>query len=505
MRLKILCFPIFICVGSLIAQTDFATLGKTVNLRINYNGTLGINVDDLSPQSSVTNNDNNHFLRQAGLYIVAQDQNGLYHSAVQRLSSVGSFDFWGGPIDTLTGQTDNSDSWKNVWTVTQDQIKEHRNNLRNPDYQIPTSIAEWPANGNGGFATYLAPFIDANNDGIYDATLGDYPAIKGTKSAYCVFNDKAEEHRASFGLELGIEVQFMAYVLENNDAVYLEYFIINRGINDYPKINIGFFLDGECGNPNDNYAGTLELFPQSVFIYNGDDFDDDHFGNKLPFVSATFLNENLTKSIAFDNTNNVNGTPTTADEFIQLGLGNWKNGQLLQQGGDGVIPTQPANYIFAQSPENGMNWQEIPANSSPGKRTIIGINEHNDFKAKDHIKLDLALNFGTLTSDDNHIQKIASMAKESALDYRLVTSDKEMKKDESFNVYPNPVTTSFFTLTSLHKFDLQIINNQGVMVYKENNLEKGTTRCNINLATGVYYLKLNTQYDLYTKKICVIR
>jgi hypothetical protein len=94
MRLKILCFPIFICVGSLIAQTDFATLGKTVNLRINYNGTLGINVDDLSPQSSVTNNDNNHFLRQAGLYIVAQDQNGLYHSAVQRLSSVGSFDFW---------------------------------------------------------------------------------------------------------------------------------------------------------------------------------------------------------------------------------------------------------------------------------------------------------------------------------------------------------------------------------------------------------------------------
>lgn len=55
--------------GQVHSQVEFSTMGDSVQLRINSNGSLGVNLSDLSPSSNLTRQTNNHFLKQAGLYL----------------------------------------------------------------------------------------------------------------------------------------------------------------------------------------------------------------------------------------------------------------------------------------------------------------------------------------------------------------------------------------------------------------------------------------------------
>tara|TARA_B110000902_G_scaffold118615_1_gene139121 strand:+ start:18052 stop:19572 length:1521 start_codon:yes stop_codon:yes gene_type:complete len=489
--------------SQVLAQIGFATMGDSVLVRINSNGSLGVNLSNLSPSSSLANQTNNHFIKQAGLYIVARDVSGQFHSAIQYMQGIDSFDFWPGPVDTLTGQTGNIEDWDNVWSISKEEVDYHKNNWTKDGYKPIISIANWPANGSNGYAQYLAPFMDYNSDGVYNPELGDYPAIRGEKSAYCIFNDLAEEHAASLGVELGLEVQLMVYQLANSKTIYLEYYLINRSILDFDNTWVGFFIDGQCGNPNDNFAGTFQTYPQSVFVYNGDELDEGYFEENLPFVSATFLNENLTRSIAFDNTTNINGAPVSMAEFIETGQGNWKNGQPLQQGGEGVITTNTTEYIFNQSTSSSNPWvEEVPINTL-GKRTIVGITEHTNFTAKSFIKLDIALDFGFYKSEDRRIETIAAVCDQSLNNYRNVTSAKKVASENTFSVYPNPITSSQFTLDSRHTYDLEIIDFQGITTYSENNIKKGKKVYNIHLDAGIYVLKLTTEKGVQTIKLCV--
>ncbi|MFT6745639.1 MAG: hypothetical protein ACJAR8_002203, partial [Bacteroidia bacterium] len=90
---------------SLCAQTAYSTLGAEHEVRVNSNGSIGINIKSLAPASFYNKDSTKPLLAQAGLWLVAEDENGQYHTAVQYLSGKDSFDFWPGPIDTLTGQT----------------------------------------------------------------------------------------------------------------------------------------------------------------------------------------------------------------------------------------------------------------------------------------------------------------------------------------------------------------------------------------------------------------
>lgn len=486
-----------------LAQTGFTTLGDSVLLRINSNGSLGIDLADLSPSSNVANSPENHFVKQAGLYIVAQDRNGQFHSAIHYTQGKDSFDFWPGPVDTLTLQTGDISEWDKTWSVTQQNIDDHKANWDKDNYILDNNIKNWPANGKDGYATYLAPFVDYNGDGIYNPELGDYPAIRGQKSVYCIFNDLAEEHTASLGIELGIEVQLLAYQLAGSESIYLEYYIINRSITEFEKIWVGFALDGQCGNPNDNFAGTFASYPQSIFVYNADDNDEGFFGTNLPYASATFLNENLDKSIAFDGKNGVNSSPKFVNEFIEIGQGNWKNGQPLQQGEEGISTTTLANYIFNQNQNEPNPWVETAPTNTAGERTIIGITEYDDFNSKNFIKMDIALNFGTYTTENDRINTINRTCEESISNYRKVTNVLSTPPLTSFSMYPNPTNGKQFFIDSENNFDLEIIDIQGIKRHSAENLKKGKNTCNISLPTGVYYVKLRTKIGAQTIKLCI--
>ncbi|PCJ63576.1 MAG: hypothetical protein COA58_15675 [Bacteroidetes bacterium] len=487
-----------------MSQTAHTTLGKKHQFRINSNGSLGIDITNLKPASFEDGDPSKPYIGQAGLWISVQDELNNYHTAVQYLSAEDSFDFWPGPIDTLTGQTGDITTWDKVWKVTQLEIDNHKANFNSGEYIIPASILNWPAQGSGGFSKFLAPFVDVNKNKTYDPEYGDYPAIKGIEAAYTIFNDLADEHTSSFGQDIGIEVQLMAYTLASSSKIFLEYFIINRSSTDYTNAKIGFFIDGKCGNKRDNYAGTLETYPQTVFVYNADSLDEGFFENQRPYVLASFLNENLSSSICFNDKTGINGSPEINQDFINYSIGKWKNSTDLVVGGDGTGPGVSTSIIFPQSDESKpLFWPEELSSNDSGSRTIMGFASFSLFNAGDYKKMDIAIDVGTVNSLQNIRDSIREKSSTSLSYFKEISSSKRGPIQPYFGIYPNP-SNGTFTITNVPTgSEFFITNNQGVKVFYEKRLQESKILCNIKLSPGIYWVELITEQNTRVKKLCI--
>lgn len=494
-------FIALICGVNSFAQIAYSDLGDKHQLRINSNGSVGINLETNEPASFYQRDTNLPLLKQAGLWIVGKDVDGVYHTATHYLSDNNGFDFWSGPVDTLTGQTGNASKWNKVWKVTQEEIETHRTNFKKTIYTTPASIANWPAMGSENFATYLAPFIDANIDGKYNPDKGDYPDINGITATYCIFNDMQKEHSASYGPELGIEVHMMAYQLTENSPIYLEYYILNRRPTDFTDVRVGFFVDGECGNRNDNYAGTFSSYPQSIFVYNSPTAEDE-FIDGTPYVLATFLNENLASTIAFNDSSSVNGRPETNQHFINYAYSLWKDSSTLQQGANGVNSGNKTEFIFSQNANNPEMWTEEQQPNNSGSRTIIGFSEPVSLAKNEFTRIFICLDAG-VSSFDNIANYLEEKAAKNAQAYRSISSIPTTPKFAEFNLYPNPTSGVFHLESKTSIESVQISNYQGVEIYRKDNFKKNTWTCNIPLLPGVYIVQLTTVAGVQTKKICI--
>lgn len=469
--------------------------------RINANGSLGLDLNTLRPASFYENNTNLPLLKQAGLWIIAQDKGGAYHTATHFQNEVDGYDFWAGPVDTLTGQTSGTSEWNKVWTVTKDEIDYHKENSQKVGYEVPLSLRSWPAKGSDGFANYLAPFIDVNDDGEYKPEQGDYPDIKGIKSAYCIFNDLEGEHKASLGQEIGIEVTMLVSQLEvNSSASFLEYFIINRRPTDYENIKVGFFIDGQCGNRFDNYAGTFSNYPESIFVYQGDETDEGFFNNDLPYIYATFQNENLHNSIAFNDSKDKNGKPLLTEDFINYSNSIWKDSSFLTVGNDGTSGNIRTDFIYNQSNLNP--WAEEDAPNMVGARTIAGFVEHTDFSRDDFIRFNVLLDIG-IVNNENIIDDIFKKSLYADKLFRETSSIKDVLS--TIELFPNPAK-SIFTIKSNRLINsIQIRNNLGKLVYSKNKINSASVLCNNTLTKGVYYITINTKGGSFLEKLILTK
>lgn len=473
------------------------------SFRMNANGSIGVNLNNLQPASFYKGDTSKPFLRQAGLWIVAKDQDDKYHTATHYQTIPGNYDFWSGPADTLTGETSLDPKWNKTWTVTSEQIKNHQRNFTQSSYDIPAAISDWPAQGSDGFAKYLAPFIDYNKNGKYDPENGDYPDIKGKKSAYCIFNDIQGEHQASKGQELGIEIALMISETSGSKK-FLEYYIINRKSNSYPAIYTGFFIDGQCGNRDDNFAGTFENFPHSIFVYNKDNFDENHFKESKPYVIATFLNENLSSSIAFNDGSSKNGYPVENTHFIHYSESKWKDGTDLTFGGDGTLEGNPVQHIYSQSNLGGSNfWTEEQALNTPGGRTIIGFIRNSSFQSGDYLKIDICLDAGVLKKEEDTRAELQRIARANFASFRQSSSVKKNIRKSMLLTYPNPSNGVFKVESNQQIKSIQITDIKGLTIMSQNDINKNEFSCNILETPGIYYIHITTDEGTKTEKLCI--
>ncbi len=170
----------------------------------------------------------------AALWIGGLDASNQLHTAAQTYRQAGN-DFWPGPLDTTNAFIDTiaAVNYDKIWKVDINDINTflYQFSLGNvPLTYTPTAdILSWPAKGTGAKSRNLAPFVDVNNNGIYDPLVGgDYPKIKGDQTLYYIFNDNFGPHTETGGLPFGVEVQAMAYVhqcFKRKKRISLYYFL----------------------------------------------------------------------------------------------------------------------------------------------------------------------------------------------------------------------------------------------------------------------------------------
>jgi len=337
------------------------------------------------------------------------DDGGTLRVAAQTYKQSGS-DFWAGPCsDSIYHNPNYMSDWDRVWKINKTEIDIHILNYSNIGYIIPDAIANWPAHGDTalGQAFYLAPFIDTDNNGIYDAYLGDYPDIKGDQALYIIRNDIGNIHQETQSAPMGIEQHLMFYGYTSacpsiNHALFVNMKIFNRGNHNLADFYAGTWLDPDLGNYLDDYVGC-NVGQNLGYVYNGDSEDEGAkgYGFNPPAQGLVYLNKSMSKFVYYNNDATVIGNPDSGPNFYNYLRGVWKDNVLMTFGGDGHgsgsgSTTNLCNYMFPDTTDPafpGQSWTEQTAANSPADRRFLMSTGPVNLDTGDVYELDYAFVF----------------------------------------------------------------------------------------------------------------
>lgn len=341
--------------------------------------------------------------------------------------------------------------WDRVWKVSRHQIDWHLMHYTNSGYIAPQELLDWPAHGNivNGEAANLAPFVDYNNDQIYNPYDGDYPLIKGDQAVYFIYSDG---HSPISLNPMKTEVHGMAYVFDCPDSalqntVFVDYKIYNRSNKTYDSTFIGMWSDMDVGNAMDDYV-QCDVDRSLFYSFNGDDFDEfngGHFGyGSHPGAQAAMVlkgakmdDDGIDNAFGIGMNESVNGTgfgdgivdneyrgmesfmyyinglspigdPHVEVEYYNIIRSRWNDGTSLVHGGSGyplpaggswvntkfMFPGTSDTYHYGTGGVPMPNWTELTYGNVPtDKRGVVSTGPMT-FAPGDAIELTYAFVFG---------------------------------------------------------------------------------------------------------------
>lgn len=337
----------------------------------------------------------------SSMWIGGINQNNQLCLAAERFLQVGT-DYDAGPVSDVY-DSNYDERFSNLWKLSKDEIIYHSLHYNSQGYQMVRNIEKWPAHGDVqyGEAPFLAPFYDANQNGIYDPQNGDYPIIQGEQAIYMIFSDDRNPNSESGSQQIGIEIHAMAYVIEVhqdsvfNDVLFLKYNVFNRRNNDYTQLYIGHWSDIDIGHPYDDYIGCDTIL-NCFYGYNGDLIDGypnsttnlDFYLNAPPAQSIVFLNNNMNAFVFHNNFgfDTLNADPHFSEQYYNLLKGYKSDGTSWIN----PITNQPSHYIFPGNPFDTNQWSEITSGNIPFDRRGLGSIGPFDFASGESFCFDIA-------------------------------------------------------------------------------------------------------------------
>jgi hypothetical protein len=287
-------------------------------------------------------------LFSGSLWIGGLDINNQLKLAALRYRQVGQ-DYWTGPLSidgTASIDEETCNSWDKFFVIKRADVDEYLQHtdpetgmfIPSADYQIPEYFYEYPAHGDiaKGESFYLAPFMDADGDGEYDPTRGDYPyyditnelcplnyagdptyrptptmeselyeryyggilvdqVLKGDETMWWIFNDKGNIHTESDGAAIGMEIRAQAFGFSTNDEInnmtFYSYEIINRSTYELTQTYFSPWCDTDLGYAWDDYVGC-DVLRGLGYCYNGKPVDEggpEAYGDQPPAVGVDFF------------------------------------------------------------------------------------------------------------------------------------------------------------------------------------------------------------------------
>lgn len=276
--------------------------------------------------------------------------------------------------------------YNKIWSVRKHEIisliRDFEDNGK-IDVTPAINILKWPARGNLNSKILddivwpdrdLAPFFDRNKDGIYDPYKGDYPILDPA----CPEKIPGQMvWSINHGESGNIEIQKLIYAFTSNQDEILNNTIFSRftvlNLNDLLRdAKFSLYVDFDLGCVNDDFFGTSKD-KNTFYAYNKMEkdespcqtaiFNSNVFKSLTPVQSITFLNQNMSGSIVYDNKkfDQVSGEPFTPAEFYNYFSSSWLNGERITYG-DNIYnsnSTQYTNYMFTSNPNDASGWNMV--------------------------------------------------------------------------------------------------------------------------------------------------
>src|ERR1043165_336220 len=338
------------------------------------------------------------------IWITGYDFGGNLKCAAQRYRQGGD-DYWPGPLTNgvIDKATCNKyDRFFNVYgaDITTAQTNFLQKGTSTTTGDIPKGVLAWPAKGNQYLATdptligetfnvddNLAPFKDADGDGMYDPVKGDYPVIpcrNGEAKAFAdqmifwVVNDMGNQHTESNGQAIGIQVNALAFAFQTTDDInnmtFYKYEITNKSSTPLYQTYISQWADPDLGCFSNDRVGC-DTSRSLGIIYNGSSPDPDcngvgGYGSQLPLLGIDFFEGPLSDSgqqlglssfVYFTNGATFAQTdPGSAAQYRNYMTGLWNDGTPFTEGGTGYNSGAPATkFLFPGEPCDGSQWSEM--------------------------------------------------------------------------------------------------------------------------------------------------
>ncbi len=551
--------PLF-CIGITIqAQNNFKYLDiNNVKAGIGNRGIM--HYDPATNQASyeVPRGSGKHSDFFSALWIGGYDNSNALHLAAQTYRQ--SDDFWPGPLDTTNGgiTAATSNQYDKIWKLNKTDIDNfiinfNNGNVQNNSFTPAADLLSWPAQGVGAQSRNLAPFVDVNQNHIYDPlTGGDYPVMKGDQMLYFIFNDNMS-HGNSGGLPMKVEVHATAYAygqsttsVQNpylNNATFYHYKIINRSNQSYNNVNVTLWSDADLGYYGDDFIGC-DIADNFGYIYNSDSYDEtiggiNGYGSFIPAAGYQVLRGPVDSQNGIDDNRNgmvdepceqmgmmsfnyfnhlfpgvpVSQTPPSSPlEYYRYMSATWKDGSPLTCGGNGYGGSLFTYFAYpGQYPYCGGNWTEQTAGNSPGNREFnINIGAFMFTAGSSH-----EIEFVHCTSFPTNNSSAVAELKSDMQSLRAfhqqtypwnfcipITSVKEEEQESFFLIYPNPASSEINLRTKSSKpSTIEISDVYGKVLL--NLTAQNSEHVNLNIssfAAGVYFVKVITEGKSTVKK-----
>jgi hypothetical protein len=477
-------------------------------------------------------------LEESGLWISGLDPGGSLRMSI---AYQGKSDFSSGTLDPVTGAPSGFLKDK-IWKVTREEIEQHKADFADNgviDNSIP-AIFGWPGRGNPSFSTVntgmqlpntpqaLAPYFDADFDGLYNPANGDYPAIEirycapieGAKEiCWYVINDvDVPSNPATVAGSLNVEIQVTTWAYEcstenapSGNSIFTSLKVINRSVVVLDQVRFGLYNDFSIGGKDDDFVG-FDPLRYLTFAYNGGS-NDAIYGTNAPSMGVDILSTPRIPVVLPDGKDSL--IEANVNFFVPFNplLTFTKEGVLnMMQGlnADGTpLPNNGLNYLG--NPNNANELSEISVGNTPGNRATIttcepfelrpgALNEFMfahffarkaDYSSLKNQSLIYDLSNGVQRSRDNCFEPGPNYDPCASV---LVTAPETATIADDIISFPNPVQEIWFLESkNASIIGVSLTDIQGKLVFQQQGLHSNTLAVQLStLPSGVYIAQVRT-------------
>lgn len=229
------------------------------------------------------------------------------------------------------------------------------------------------------------------------------PLRKSNQNIWCVYNDSRNSSREFSTLPLSIEVQQYVYgdtiPDEIQDAVFVEFNVINKSYSEIRDAYIGIWLDYDIGFFADDLIGIDTTF-DLVFAYNYSEYDL-NYGEPPPAAGLILLKpptKNNYSFIVFKSQDSIWEDPLNAQEAYNFLKGLHRNGSQIIN----PFTAHPTKIMYSGDPISQTGWIDTSSND---KKMLLSFGP-TSFQPNELKKLHFALAVAHGTSRINSIIRL---------------------------------------------------------------------------------------------------